>query len=366
MAPGSTKMCYIAVIAFGFACYFCLSVLYIYPETHICPSTLTQDRKQTPAVKESVRPIVLLWFWPLKLKFDFNICASYFNIDSCILTDNRSLYSEAEGVIFFHKNIDAHLNNMPVETRPTFQKWIWLNEESPRNTIKKPLLENIFNLTISYRGDADIVWRDEVTIRKDGEKDDFILPKKDKLVCWIVSNRVAFTGTGTRERYFNQLSQHIEVNLFGRAHTAKGLSFEDYYPTIAGCKFYLSFENSLFKDYMTEKVNGPMAAGTVPIVLGPPRENYERYLPSNSFIHVNDFPDAKSMAEHLKRLDNDIDAYLAYFDWRKYYTVLPHLLTVPKQFIHPICLGCDHIARDDEYHVVNDLHEWYFTKDLGL
>ncbi|XP_053274193.1 4-galactosyl-N-acetylglucosaminide 3-alpha-L-fucosyltransferase FUT6-like, partial [Pleuronectes platessa] len=169
------------------------------------------DEKTYEATGATEKPIVLLWFWPFDVKFHFQICSSHFNIDDCILTDNRSFYSQAEGVIFHHKDIILHLENMPKEPRPHFQKWIWFDQLKP----------------------------------------------------------------------------------------------EDYSPTLASCKFYLSFENSLHVDYMTEKVNGPLVAGTVPVVLGPPRENYEQFLPNGSFIHVNDFPDAKGMAEYLQRLDKD-------------------------------------------------------------
>ncbi len=47
----------------------------------------------------------------------------------------------------------------------------------------------------------------------------------------------------------------------------------------------------------------------VPVVLGPTLEEAQDHFPSNSFIHVDNFTDVAKLAEWLKYLDMNPEAY---------------------------------------------------------
>jgi galactoside 3-L-fucosyltransferase 11 len=83
-------------------------------------------------------------------------------------------------------------------------------------------------------------------------------------------------------------------------------------------KFTIAMENSLDKDYRTEKLFVPLLAGSVPIIFGKP--NSQDFLPTleanQSAILVEDFKTMKSLAEYIKYLDKNEHAYRKYFDWK--------------------------------------------------
>ncbi|GAA6232521.1 alpha-(1,3)-fucosyltransferase 9-like [Lates japonicus] len=303
------------------------------------------------------KPVMLLWFWPENKRFDFRDCKKFFNIDSCHLTDDRSLYPRAQAVLIFHRAIQDDLANLPASPRPRLQRWIWFNMDSPTNTRRIAGIEGLFNLTLSYRKDADIHVRWKLTFKKDADED-FMLPKKERLLCWIVGDNDLKTNSGERYTYYRELVKHVRVDVIYRS-SAESLKGENYFRNISSCKFYLSFEDSIHRDYITETFNGPLAAGTVPIVLGPPRKNYENFAPSTSFIHVNDFPNAMTLAKFLLKLDKDNETYLRYFNWRQFYTARPHLTEERHEFAHAICQACRHIGMNKEYRVVPDLYKWF-------
>lgn len=313
--------------------------------------TTSASNPMTSAEKEEPETILLIWMWPFGVGFGLGPCSSAFNIHGCRLTDDRNLFNQAHGVMFHHRDISRDLSNMPKLSRPASQKWIWWNMESPSNSGSNPLLKDLFNLTSGYRRDSDIPvpygWLTEAT----EEEKKYTIPKKDKLVCWVVSN---YNPSFRRSQYYNELVKYIKVEVHGGQFN-KRINDDDYKNLMISCKFYLSFENSIHRDYITEKLFNPLAIGTVPVVIGPPRENYEQFIPSEAFIHVDDFPSPKELADHLKLMDQNDDLYRQYFTWRE------HFVSKGTSFgLAHACWICDHIRRNKHYRVVKDINSWYW------
>ncbi|XP_077086303.1 4-galactosyl-N-acetylglucosaminide 3-alpha-L-fucosyltransferase 9 [Siphateles boraxobius] len=314
-------------------------------------TSLRHQLTQTEAASSQGDTVLLIWMWPFGQQFDLGICSSMFDIHGCHLTVDKSQFNRAQGLLFHHRDINGDLSNMPKLPRPPFQKWVWMNMESPSNSPQRSNLNNLFNLTANYRQDSDImVPYGRISENTGGKKHDEI-PRKNKLVCWIVSN---WNWNHKRSRYYAELKEHISIETYGN-HFNKRISNQDYSDVVSSCKFYLSFENSIHKDYITEKLYNPLSLGTVPVVLGPPRKNYEELIPGSAFIHVDDFNSPKELAEHLKLLDQNDDLYRQYFTWRE------HFVSSAGVFgLEHACRACDHIRRNKNYRVVNDLNSWYW------
>jgi Glycosyltransferase family 10 (fucosyltransferase) C-term len=78
--------------------------------------------------------------------------------------------------------------------------------------------------------------------------------------------------------------------------------------------FHLAFENQNTDDYITEKLWGALASGTLPVYLGAP--NVKDHVPPNSIIVVDDFPSTQELATYLIRLTKDKALYESYHAWR--------------------------------------------------
>ncbi|XP_041819581.1 4-galactosyl-N-acetylglucosaminide 3-alpha-L-fucosyltransferase 9-like [Chelmon rostratus] len=316
-------------------------------ELHINPDHNDNQKVQTAAVDTEPDTILLIWMWPFGQRFDLS-CDIY-NIERCLLTDDKSLYHKAHGVIFHHRNINPA--SLPKEPRPWFQKWVWSNMESPANSAPISDLNHSFNLTCNYRLDSNIPVPYGHLVPVTPEDESFKLPAKDKLVCWIVSN---WNQRLKRVQFYNEMKDHVKIHTYGNAFGHR-LSNEDYLKIVSSCKFYLSFENSIYKDYITEKLYRPMSLGTVPVVLGPSRQNYENYVPGDSFIHVNDFSTPKELAERLIYLDQNNSEYMRYLDWKSRFKVKMS----PFGREHA-CKTCGYLQNHRGYQAFHDLNKWYW------
>ncbi|KAK2834006.1 hypothetical protein Q7C36_014707 [Tachysurus vachellii] len=332
----------------------CLKILTANFTQNITALNHTVEKQLQPVTKAAVTDeniILLIWNWPFGFRFDVKACSPQFGIEGCQITDDRSQYDKAHGVMFHHRDIGGDFSGLLNRPRPPYQKWVWMNMESPDNSGRRAEVDNAFNLTSNYRRDSD-VWVPYGRLVEVSEKEKtFQIPTKDKIVCWIVSN---WNPNFKRVKYFTELSKHIKVEAYGR-HFNRYIGSEDYNKILSSCKFYLSFENSIHKDYFTEKLFNPMDVGTVPVVLGPPRENYEEVIPSDSFIHVDDFKSPQELAEHLRYMDQNQEAYERYFTWRQYFTALGS----PFGLEHA-CRSCEHIKNNKAYRVFKNLNKWYW------
>jgi alpha-1,3-fucosyltransferase len=82
-------------------------------------------------------------------------------------------------------------------------------------------------------------------------------------------------------------------------------------------KFYLSFENAMCEDYVTEKLWKVINHTVVPVVLG--GANYSKIVPQKSVINALDFESPQKLAEYLQYLDKNATAYAEYFEWKLYF-----------------------------------------------
>lgn len=93
---------------------------------------------------------------------------------------------------------------------------------------------------------------------------------------------------------------------------------------VAEYKFYLSFENSLCTEYITEKFFNALKYGTIPIAYGGlTSHDYAKIAPPKSYLHVDDYQNPEDLARKLEELAGNPAEYESYFWWRNYYELNP-------------------------------------------
>ncbi|XP_027975397.1 alpha-(1,3)-fucosyltransferase 4 [Eumetopias jubatus] len=340
------------------------------------------------------RPVgVLLWWEPFTRRESRAKrppdCWLRFNISGCRLLTDRAAYAEAQAVLFHHRDLVKGPPDWPPPwdvqvrgaegpelrvldkgvaaaealaisgLRPPGQRWVWMNFESPSHSPGlRSLAGNLFNWTVSYRADSDVFVPYGSLYPRTHPSDPPLglaapLARKRGLVAWVVSN---WDERQARVRYYHQLSQHVAVDVFGRSGPGRPVPNIGLLHTVARYKFYLAFENSQHLDYITEKFwRNALLAGSVPVVLGPKRANYERFLPRGAFIHVDDFPSASSLAAYLLFLDRNPSVYRRYFNWRRSFAV--HIISF---WDEPWCRVCQAVqTAGDRPKSIRNLAHWF-------
>ncbi|XP_018802444.1 PREDICTED: alpha-(1,3)-fucosyltransferase C-like [Bactrocera latifrons] len=263
---------------------------------------------------------------------------------NCIFTNQHDFLPsivDYAAIVFHTARKFTLFYGTPPQRAPN-QTYVFAQLESPTHTWHNFQAEsNFYNLTLSYRLDSDVVWSYNVVrtiatrqiiapaldpiwpaVEVAWTQNDadllLLIEGKRKMVAWFASNcKVA----SRRERLVKALQTHVQVDVYGKCGTLRCERFNSSCDELLDkdYKFYLSFENSLCKDYVTEKFFNALQRHIVPVVYG--GANYTRFAPPHSYIDAQDFKNASSLAEYLNYLSEHPYQYAKYFWWRRYYRV---------------------------------------------
>ncbi|XP_042269185.1 alpha-(1,3)-fucosyltransferase 4-like [Thunnus maccoyii] len=349
----------VCAVTAGFLLFLGVSLLYL-------PDPFTSE-PFVPIAEENPAVTLLIWTHPFGRYRKLPDCFALYQVRGCTLTDDTFDYAEADAVIFHHRDIATSTVELPPEPRPPAQKWIWMNYESPTHTPRLWRFEGRFNLTMSYRTDSDIFLPYGYLIPRvhtaEGLRNLNTHPlrgpsrsdrPRPRLVAWVVSN---WSESHARVAFYYKLRQYIQVDVFGRAgrplpeDNGKGSVVR----LVGRYQFYLALENSQHTDYITEKLWHAVLAGAVPVVLGPSRQNYERFLPPEAFIHVDDFPTVRGLARYLLMLRHNPARLKRHLDWRGSYSVHQ-----PAFWAEHYCTACRAVRKTrGRTDVVQHLTRWF-------
>ena len=133
-------------------------------------------------------------------------------VSYCQTTNNRSDLEIADAVVFHSPEIS------PLPTyRSANQKYVFVQRE-PHYPKSKQLLNkyyDMFNLTMTYRYDSDIVIPYGKVVNRTNESEpynEYPPETKTSQIVWVVSH---CNSLGRREMYIDELKKHINVDIYG-------------------------------------------------------------------------------------------------------------------------------------------------------
>ena len=300
-------------------------------------SKLTVDNdiaRETSTISETLDVLILFWSnmhdgpWyshtngePLQCK-DTVVGSSPCD---CRFTKNKALVNSSSAVIW---DLVAQDMTFP-SVHKADQYWILFNSEylSKTNDTFPYKKSDVFNLSAEYHEDADIHLpygmcrpRDRRQIIKQN-----ISADKNGTCLALISE--CNDARSLRLDYIRKLNESIPTDIIGLCgRQPPNTEGRSYFGTgkssikrdlLNSYQFYLAFENTLCKHYITEKVFKVLQDDihTVPIVrgFGP----YKDMLPPHSYIDTADFATTEDLARYLKLLVSDPKLYFEYFRWRE-------------------------------------------------
>lgn len=287
--------------------------------------------------------------------------------NNCEVTNDRRELNNSRAILFhaddfweYRQSVFATLYNpvipLPRHRSPN-QVWVFWSVE-PVIHFFGNVPPNLFNWTAYIRRDSTIFMPYEwYTKKSENISNENVLKtsqienhfaKKTKLAVTVASNcRVP----SRRYRILRELSKHIHVDEFGSCSgkiicpKSKGTAVCSRY--IADYKFYLAFENSYCRDYLSEKVWRAFDRNQIPVIAA--SDSTVELLPRDSYLNVFDFPTLEHLANRMLEVGNNETLFNSFFLWRKHYV---------KDTGHAWCKLCRALYENRTHQYYHDLEGW--------
>jgi len=280
--------------------------------------------------------------------------------------DMKRKFKTSDAVIFQ----GGRMPDNPPRRHHIDQVYIFASIESPLHlqySMGKKTWNKAINWTMTYRTDSDIPYKYgavqpktvnpvPLLIRTSPRNLTQIFQQKTKDVAWLVSDCVT---ESFREKYVQQLRKYIKVDIYGRCGTFHNCSKEEGIECMEQLakeyKFYLSFENSVCKDYITEKVFAWFKMDIINVVRG--AITYEDILPSHTYINTEKFESIKELAQLLQHLSKNEYEYTRYLKEKSKFRIeTPHA-----QYQKAYCDLCKRLHNlEDHQKIYPDIREWWY------
>jgi alpha-1,3-fucosyltransferase len=196
----------------------------------------------------------------------------------CEISRDRTDIQDYDAVIF-HLHTWT-LNDLP-QRRSSHQRYVaWMLESAAWHEYYYDTnpMANFFNWTVTYRWDSDFVRpygyvkpignvpiHPNESQMKEYLSNSKVMPMdangKTKMATWFVSN--CNSEKSSRDELVKQLQNYMQIDVFGKCGTFACRKNDELNDSSEQCqemaalnyKFYLSLENSLCQDYITEKLD---------------------------------------------------------------------------------------------------------------
>ncbi|XP_041485656.1 alpha-(1,3)-fucosyltransferase 10-like [Lytechinus variegatus] len=299
------------------------------------------DVNHVDAARLNVPHPIIIWWTPFTgQRGQVTKCGN----NQCFFTIDRHFQHHPNTSAFMFYGTDFKPDDVPVP-RKRQHEWALFHEESPKNNyiLSHPECLTLFNHTATFKRVSDYpITTQYLKSIEDLESRKYLKTLEEKKQAGLAP--VAYVQSdcnppSDRDSYVKELMKHIRVDSYGACLHNKPLPQEltdpltmfksNFFEIMSKYKFTLAFENALCEDYVTEKLWRPLILGSVPVYRGSP--TVRDWLPdNNSAVVVDDYRSPKELADHLKYLDGNDEAYKKLLNFKKVGVTNPHLLSVMK------------------------------------